>query len=106
MPGIDYRQIRSVIPIERVLQLLHFQASWRRGASLRGFCPIHDPSGKDDRRCFSVDLQRNAFQCFRCGAKGNQLDLWRLVHKLPLYPATLLLCNKTGLIPPWLGTST
>jgi DNA primase len=105
MPGIDYPQLRSMIPMERVLQLLHFQASWRRGTRLRGFCPIHDQAEKDDRRCFSVDLQRNAFQCFRCGAKGNQLDLWRLVHERPLYPASLLLCERAGVTPPRIGES-
>ena len=105
MPGIDYRQLRLMIPMEQVLQLLHFQASWRRGTRLRGFCPIHDLVGMDDRHCFSVDSQRNAFQCFRCGANGNQLDLWRLVHKRPLYPASLLLCERAGISPPSIGES-
>jgi DNA primase len=105
MPGIDYRQLRSMIPMERVLQLLHFQAARRRGASLRGFCPIHDPTGEDNRHDFSVDLQRNTFRCFRCGAKGNQLDLWRLVHRMPLYPASLLLCERAGISPPRIAES-
>ncbi len=103
MSGIDYRHLRFMIPMERVLQLLQFQATWRRGTRLRGFCPIHDPASKDDRRCFSVHLERNAFQCFRCKAKGNQLDLWRLAHKLPLYRATLLLCEQAGIRPQEIG---
>ena len=103
MSGINYRHLRSMIPMEQILQLLQFRVTWRRGTRLRGFCPIHDRTGEGDRRCFSVDLDRNVFQCFRCGAGGNQLDLWRLAHKLPLYRATLFLCEQAGIRPLKVG---
>ncbi|MDP6115117.1 MAG: CHC2 zinc finger domain-containing protein [Planctomycetota bacterium] len=103
MSGIDYRHLRSMIPMERVLQLLQFRVTWRRGTKVRSFCPIHDRTGEGDHRCFSVDLERNVFQCFRCGAKGNQLDLWRLAHKVSLYRAALLLCEHAGVRPPKIG---
>ena len=34
---------------------------------------------------------KNAFQCFHaeCAVKGNVLDLWAAIHRLPLYEAAL-----------------
>ncbi len=101
MPSLDYQKLRSEVPIEQVLRLLGFRASRRRGTAFRGPCPIHTPSDAEDP-CFSVDLERNLFRCFHCGAAGNQLDLWRLAQRRPLYPASLQLCNQLGIQPPWL----
>ena len=101
MPGLDYQKLRSVITIEQVLRLLGFRASRRRGRNARGPCPLHTPSDAGGH-CFSVDLERNLFRCFHCGAAGNQLDLWRLAQRRPLYPASLQLCNQLGIQPPWL----
>ncbi|MBI1904270.1 MAG: transposase [Planctomycetia bacterium] len=60
----------------------------------RGPCPIHGGFGRGQDhgdaglrcRSFSVNLQRNVFQCFHppCGAHGNVLDLWAAIRKLPL----------------------
>lgn len=100
MSGIDYQALRVAVPIEQVLALLNFQPSYRRGRQLRGPCPVHDPGAAGDRRCFSVHLDRHVFRCFLCGAHGNQLDLWRQVHRLPLYEAALHLCRHAALPPP------
>lgn len=102
MPGIDYRALRARISMEHVLRLLRFRPSTRRGKRLRGPCPLHDPTGADDPRCFSVHLGRHIFHCFRCGAGGNQFDLWRLIHQQPHHPAALNLCQQAGIDPPWL----
>ncbi len=39
----------------------------------------------------SVHLGKNAFQCFHaeCAVKGNVLELWAAIHRLPLYEAAL-----------------
>jgi len=100
MPGIDYQQLRAQVTIEQVLRLIPFHPSQQHGVALRGPCPIHDPSPSFDRSCFSVNLQRNMFRCFGCGAKGNQLDLWRLLCKRPLYEATCHLCQQLNIAPP------
>ena len=41
MPGIDFREARSRLPLGEVLDLLGFEASARRGDQLRGPCPVH-----------------------------------------------------------------
>lgn len=102
MPGLDYQKLRSEIAIEQVLQLLGFRVSRRSGRALRGPCPLHTPSDAEDALCFSANLEQNLFRCFHCGAAGNQLDLWRLAQKRPLYPASLQLCDQLGIRPPWL----
>lgn len=99
MQGVDYHTLRAAVSMQQVLWLLDYTPSSRRGDQLRGVCPIHDPSATGDRRCFSVHLGRGLFRCFACGAAGNQLDLWRLVHRLPLYESALLLCHAVDLTP-------
>jgi len=97
MSGLDYQKLRTQITIEQVLRLLGFRPLRRYAKTLRGPCPIH---ASPDDRCFSVHLERNLFRCFRCGAAGNQLDLWRLAQRRPLHPATLDLCRQLGIQPP------
>ena len=42
-----------------------------------------------------TNLAKGIFQCFHppCAAKGNVLDLWAAVHRLPLYEAALHLAE-------------
>jgi len=98
--GIDYHALRAAVSMEQVLELLGYRPACRRGQQLRGSCPIHDPLAAGASRCFSVHLGRHLFRCFHCGAQGNQLDLWRLVHDLPLYEAARLLCHEACITSP------
>lgn len=104
MPGIDYDQVRQQVSMPWVLDLIGFQATWRRGHQLRGPCPI--PGCRTTSpRAFSVHLTRRIYHCFACGSHGNPLDLWSAVCRLPLHPATVDLCRIAGLLVPWLPTS-
>jgi hypothetical protein len=47
-------------------------------------------------------LARNAFRCFKCGASGNQLDLWAATTKTDLYAATIDLCRRLHIDIPWI----
>lgn len=95
MPSIDFAWVRSRISIQQVLELMNFQPHRRTGYELRGVCPIHG-STRATSRSFAVNLQKNAFRCFSCGAQGNQLDLWAAVRQQPLYEATVDLCQRLG----------
>jgi DNA primase len=90
---IDYRALRRQIPMERVLELIGYHPTSRRGNQLRGACPFHIAKHPIPR-CFSVELQRGLFRCFECGAQGNQLDLWARLQRLPLHKAALDLCKR------------
>lgn len=100
MSGIDYSILRATISMEQVLELLGYQPVSRRGQQLRGPCPIHDSAAAGKQHCFSVHLGRRVFRCFRCGAHGNQLDLWQLVHRLPWRASALHLCRHAQISPP------
>jgi transposase len=104
--GIDFAALRAQVSMEQVLTHLGcFQGLKGAGPQRRGPCPVH--GGTDARqRSFSVHLGKKAFQCFHppCGAKGNVLDLWALVHGLPLYQAALHLAQTFDLtLPPATG---
>lgn len=104
MPGIDFAAVRAAISIRQVLDFIAFVPSERRGSQWRGPCPVHrseNPRG----RSFSVNLSKGAFRCFHCGAQGNQLDLWRLVHQVSLVQTCCELCHRANIPVPYLTSS-
>ena len=70
---VDFRQVKASVSIEQVLT--HYSVVTRKtnGAGLRAHCPIPSHQGKSDSFC--ANTEKNVFQCFSCGAKGNVLDL-------------------------------
>jgi transposase len=92
---VDFAFLREHVTMEQVLQYLDLMSHLRgRGEQRRGPCPVHSHPG-DTERTFSVHLGKNAFQCFHaeCAVKGNVLDLWAAIHRLPLYEAALHLAE-------------
>ena len=99
-PKVDYAFLRQQVTMEQVLEHLGLLKELRgRGDQRRGPCPVHSQPG-DAKRTFSVHLGKNAFQCFHadCGVKGNVLDLWAAIHRLPLYDAALHLAETFHLL--------
>jgi hypothetical protein len=101
MPYIDFRQARSEVRLAAVLELLGWRGRERHGVQVRGPCPLHGASSPRSRS-FSAHLGRNVWQCFRCGAAGNALELWARVNGEGLYRATLELYHRLGRTPPLL----
>lgn len=99
MPSVDFAAVRQSIPIALVLELLQFAPTERLGNQLRGPCPLHG-SKSPKSRSFSVNLAKNAFQCFVGRASGNQLDLWSLAAKPPLFDAAIDLCDRLQVTLP------
>lgn len=95
MPLLDFRQARAEIRLVDVLELLGWRARARRGAQVRGPCPVHG-STSPGSRSFSANLERNLWRCFVCNASGNALDLWAQTTKQELYPAVLALYQQLG----------
>ena len=104
MPLIDLRQARADIRLHEVLQLLGWTARARRGVQVRGPCPVHG-SQSPRSRSLSAQLDQNMWQCFRCGAAGNALDLWAQATRQELYPAVLELYRRLGRGVPWLAAA-
>ena len=99
MPGIDYAKVRAAVSMAQVLELIRFQSIDVSGDEVRGPCPIHGSSSATSRP-FSANLRKHTFRCFKCGAGGNQLDLWVAVSKLPLHDAAKTLCEQLGVDVP------
>ena len=93
MPSLDFQAIHAAVSIFQVLEVVGFVAVEQSGDQVRGPCPVHG-STSPDSSSFSVNLPRNTFQCFKCGAKGNQLDLYVAVTRLPIHEAARQLCEQ------------
>ena len=100
MPGVDFHLVRSQISIAQVLDLLGFVSQESSGDQVRGPCPVHRSTARKSRS-FSANLAQNTFQCFTCGASGNQLDLWVAVTKRPIHEAAVELCTRLHQEIPW-----
>ncbi len=67
---IDYSSIRSELSFSSVLQ--HYHIEYKSGGDqIMIRCPFHSP---DKTGSCSINLSRNIFKCFACGAQGNVLD--------------------------------
>ena len=95
-PGeqVDFKLLRQHVTMEQVLTHLGCLAELRGQAQRRGRCPIHAHPG-DRHRSFSVNMEKNMFQCFypECRAQGNVLDFWAAFHRMPLREAALHLAK-------------
>jgi hypothetical protein len=97
-PKVDYAILRKHIAMDRILAHLGLLPHLRgRGRQRRAHCPVHSQSTAEGGT-FSVHLGKNVFRCFHadCGLKGNALDLWAAIHRLPLYQAALHLAKTLG----------
>lgn len=99
-PRVDYAFLRQQISMKQVLAHLGLLSQLRGGGEQRrGPCPLHSHPAAAERT-FSVNMTKNIFRCFQaeCGVRGNALDLWAAVHRLPLYDAALHLAETFGLL--------
>jgi DNA primase len=78
---------------------LVIQAVETSGDEVRAPCPIHG-STSPTSRSFSANIRKQTYVCFKCGAAGNQLDLWVATSKLPLHEAARDLCDRLGIDVP------
>lgn len=71
-----------------------------RGDQARGACPLQCKSvGRSGKLTFSVHLGRGLYQCFRCRASGDQIDLWSALTGLPRPTAAANLREVFGIDP-------
>ena len=105
LPGIDFAVVRTAVTIAQVLALLGFKPRSDHAGQQRGPCPLHG-STTGTARCFSVNLQKQSFHCFKCGRSGNALELWAAAHRLSIYDAAVDLCRRLGITLPRLPDPT
>ena len=95
---VDFKSIKRGVALESVLR--HYHVELRRSGKdqYRGCCPIHRGDGQD---AFHVNLARNVFHCFSCGAGGTVLDFVAAMEGCSLFDAAQRLramaCSSTPL---------
>jgi DNA primase len=104
MPGVRYREVRSLVSMAQVLDLLGFVPHEASGNEVRGRCPVHG-STSPKSRSFSANLKKSVYRCFRCGSAGNQLDLYAAATHQSLYAAAIDLCSRIGCEVPWINAN-
>jgi len=101
MPGVDFNVVRQRISMADVLRLLQLEPTSVLGDAWRGPCPIHGSTSRRSRS-FSANVRRGRYQCFRCGSRGNALELWAAVHGIGVYDAAIELCEALRIEVPWI----
>jgi len=85
---VNFRQIKSAVPIGAVLEHYAWKYLRRRGDRVEGRCPIHRGQGENS---FHADLRNSGFYCFSCHASGSVLDLVAKVERCSVRQAALRL---------------
>ena len=101
VPGVRFQEVRSLVSMAQVLDLLGFVGQEQSRDEIRGPCPVHGSMSLKSRS-FSANITRNVYQCFRCGSAGNQLDLYAAATHRSLYAVALDLCARVGCAVPWI----
>ena len=67
---VNFQVIKERVSLQNIL--VHYSIDWLRpsGDELIGRCPIHQGKGT---RSFHLNLTKNLFNCFSCGAKGSSV---------------------------------
>ncbi len=73
---LNFKELREKLDFREVLR--HYRVPFKeKGDQAHGYCPLPThPRHEGKRRSpsFSVNLRRNIWQCFGCGARGNVID--------------------------------
>jgi DNA primase len=85
---VDFAAIKQSVPLAPLLR--RYQVKLRRSGrdQYRGCCPIH---GGEGREAFHVNLTKNVFHCFSCGAAGTVLDFVAAMDRCSVREAALKL---------------
>jgi DNA primase len=102
VPLINLKVVKQNVRIAQVLGWLHWQPVSKQRDELRGDCPFHATSWRRSK-CFSVNTRIDCFHCFKCGEKGNALELFARVRKLTLHAAAIEICQLAGMAVPYLN---
>jgi len=70
---VSFDKVRQALELPALLAY-HNITLTQRGQQFTGLCPIPG-HGQDRKKTFSANAEKKVFQCFKCGAKGNLLDL-------------------------------
>jgi DNA primase len=76
---VDFAEVKSANPIEKVVALLNIEVTKQRNGQLRGCCPIH---GGNDPRGFVITPAKGLWYCFKGCGGGDGIALVAKVKKI------------------------
>lgn len=92
---VNFADVKHSVPFAPLLREYHVKLRRSGRDQYRGCCPIHGGRSHD---AFHVNLTRNVFHCFACGASGTVLDFVAAMDRCSLRDAALKLAHaNTGL---------
>jgi DNA primase len=94
---VDFAAIKQSVGLAAVLRRYHVLLRRSGRDQYRGTCPIHRGEGRD---AFHVNLSRNLFHCFSCGAGGSVLDFVAAMEGCTLREAARKLAGDGTPAPP------
>lgn len=68
----------------------------KSGANYKGLCPFHS----EKTPSFMVNEEKQIFNCFGCGEKGDVIKFVESYYKIPFMEAVEKLCNEYGIKMP------
>jgi hypothetical protein len=75
---VDYKILREKLDFEALLKSYNIELDVTKtdhGRQHKGPCPLSPCVDEDESpRSFSANLDKGIWQCFKCGAKGNQVE--------------------------------
>jgi DNA primase len=98
---LDFKSIKRGVKLDSVLRHYHVKLLRSGKDQYRGCCPIHRGDGCD---AFHVNLARNIFHCFACGAGGTVLDFVAAMERCSLFDAARKLQTLTCSSAPLTST--
>lgn len=83
-------QVNIVDVVGRVVELK------KAGANYKGLCPFHS----EKTPSFMVNEEKQIFNCFGCGEKGDVIKFVESYYKIPFMEAVEKICNEYGIKMP------
>ena len=79
-------RLKSALPIyELATRFTELKPSGGSGRWYVGRCPL--PDHRDRHPSFWIDVQRGLWGCHGCGLRGDAINLYALIHNLPIQSA-------------------
>lgn len=100
---IDFAEVKRLVSVWDVLDMIGWQAIARTPTERRGPCPIH---GSTNIRSRVFAASRDGWMCHKCKRNGDAVRLWAELRSMTSYNAAVDLCKRSGSKVPYLPQQT
>lgn len=95
---VNFKEVRESADFAAVLSSYGIEVikDGQRNGQYKALCPFHD----DQDPSMKVNIEKNIFNCFACGAGGNILDFVMKMDECTVREAALKLANRSDVATP------